>query len=157
MAVNAALLVPPVPPFTLLSMGASGTEVVIDTKAVRLVYHVEPKIVHHEIRLFLHGAPLREMLERGAQLLEQHQARKWLSDDRGNGPVKPADEEWAKTQWFPRVCAAGWKHWAVVMPSGVLGQMNMRRWIDTYSPFGINAHPFDSPDEAWSWLVAQTD
>ena len=132
-------------------------EILLDTPATRLVYHTKPKIVHHELRRFVHGAELRNVLEQGALLVEKRGARRWLSDDRGNGPVKPADEEWAKTVWFPRVAAAGWRHWAVVMPEGVVGQMNMRRWIDTYASLGINAYPFGDPDEALVWLISQTD
>jgi hypothetical protein len=51
--------------------------------------------------------------------------------------------------------AAGWKHWTVVLPDGVLGQMNMRRWIETYAAQGINAHPFQEPRAALDWLIAQ--
>lgn len=130
-------------------------EVLIETEAVRLLYRRDDKIVHHEIRRFVHGAQLREMLERGLQALEMHKAQKWLSDDRGNGPLKPADEEWAKSNWFPRVIAAGWKHWAVVMPDAILGQMNMRRWIELYADAGVNAHPFVDPQLALKWLREQ--
>ena len=138
-------------------MPQSDLEILLDTPAARLVYHVRPKIVHHEMRRFLHGSALRDLLEQGAELLEKRGARRWLSDDRRNGPVKPDDEEWCKTVWFPRAAAAGWRHWAVVMPQGVLGQMNMRRWIDTYAALGLNAYPFDDPDQGMAWLLEQTD
>lgn len=138
-------------------MTQPGVETLIDGPAARLLFHVGPKVVHHELRRFVYGAELRAVLERGAELMERRAARRWLSDDRGNGPLKPADEEWAKTVWFPRVAAAGWKHWAVVMPAGTLGQMNMRRWIETYAALGINAYPFDDPDQALVWLISQSD
>ena len=137
-------------------MPDAGLEILIETEALRLLYRRDDKIVHHEIRQFVHGAQLRNMLERGLQVMEKHKADKWLSDDRGNGPLKPADEEWAKTQWFPRAVTAGWKHWAVVMPEAVLGQMNMRRWIELYAQRGMNAHPFDDPQLALKWLREQT-
>lgn len=136
-------------------MPGSTLEILIDTEAVRLVYRRDDQIVHHELRQFVHGAQLRGVLERGLHALQQNKAQKWLSDDRGNGPLKPADEEWSKTQWFPRALAAGWKHWAVVMPEAVLGQMNMRRWIEMYGQAGINAHPFDDPHLALKWLREQ--
>jgi hypothetical protein len=132
-------------------------EILIDTPAVRLVYHFKHKVVHHELRRFVYGQPLRDVLEQGATLVEKRGAKRWLSDDRGNGPLKPADAEWCQTVWFPRVTAAGWRHWAVVMPDGVVGQMNMRRWIEVYAALGINAHPFDEPDQAMSWLTSQQD
>lgn len=136
-------------------MPKSAPEILIDTPAAALYYHPDEHIVHHEFKRFVHGRELREVLERGHALLVEHSACKWLSDDRGNGPLKPADEEWCKSQWFPQVKSAGWKHWAVVMPERVVGQMNMRRWIEMYAQLGINAHPFHDPVEALGWLKAQ--
>jgi hypothetical protein len=136
-------------------MGQSLTEVIIDSDAVSLRYHPRSKIVHHEIRRFVHGEDFREILEKGLAVLKQHMASKWLSDDRGNGPLKPADADWALNDWAPRVMAAGWKFWAVVMPEKVLGQMNMKRWIQTYAEQGVTARAFSDPDEAMTWLESQ--
>ncbi|HMJ16353.1 MAG TPA: hypothetical protein VK524_33295 [Polyangiaceae bacterium] len=127
-------------------------EVVLENDAVILRYHTLEKIVHHELRRFVHGAQLREVLETGLELFRKHGANKWLSDDRGNGPLKPADEQWARTEWFPMVKAAGWKYWAVVLPEKVLGQMNMKRWIELYAAEGIEARAFTDPDEALEWI-----
>ena len=127
-------------------------ETVLETDAVLLRYYVAEKIVHHELRRFVHGAELRQVLLKGLELFKERGAYKWLSDDRGNGPLKPADEQWARTEWFPRVKAAGWKYWAVVLPEKVLGQMNMKRWIELYAAEGIEAQAFLDPDEALTWI-----
>jgi hypothetical protein len=130
-------------------------EVLIESEAVRLRYHSDKKIVHHELRRFVHGEEFRQVLEKGLEVFRKHGACKWLSDDRGNGPLKPADAEWALHDWAPRVMAAGWKFWAVVMPEKVVGQMNMRRWIQTYADQGITARAFSDPGEALRWLESQ--
>ncbi len=130
-------------------------EVLIDTPAVLLRYHVEPKIVHHELKQFVYGPAFRNVLEKGLEAFKKHGAKKWLSDDRGNGPLKPDDGDWALNDWAPRVMKAGWKSWAVVMPEKVLGQMNMKRWIDTYAAQGVTVSAFTDPDEAMTWLEAQ--
>jgi hypothetical protein len=132
-----------------------GDIVIIDTEAVSLRYHARYKIVHHEIRRFVHGQEFREILEKGLEVFVQHVANKWLSDDRGNGPLKPADADWALHEWAPRVMRAGWKFWAVVMPEKVLGQMNMKRWIETYAAQGVTVKAFSDPGEAMAWLVCQ--
>jgi hypothetical protein len=129
--------------------------VIIDTEAVSLCYYPRTKIVHHEIRRFVHGQEFRDILEKGLEVFARHLATKWLSDDRGNGPLKPADGEWALNDWGPRVTRAGWKHWAVVMPEKVLGQMNMKRWIDNYAAKGVTVRAFTDPDEAMTWLESQ--
>jgi len=133
----------------------AGEIVVIDNEAVSLRYHPSSKIVHHELRRFVHGEEFRDVLERGLTLFRERGACKWLSDDRGNGPLKPADAEWALNDWAPRVMKAGWRFWAVVMPEKVLGQMNMKRWIETYAAQGVTVAAFSEPEEAMGWLVQQ--
>ena len=127
-------------------------ETIIETPGAVLRYHPFSKIVHHEFRRFVHGDEFRHVLEQGLLLLQQHQAYKWLSDDRGNGPLKPADAEWSQQSWSPRAMAAGWKYWAVVMPKKVLGQMNMTRWIEGSAAVGRIAQGFTEPAEALRWL-----
>ena len=129
--------------------------VILDNDAVSLRYYPGKKIVHHELKKFVHGETFRNVLEQGLALFKEYGAFKWLSDDRGNGALKPTDAEWALSDWAPRVMAAGWRYWAVVMPEKVIGQMNMRRWIETYAAQGVTAQAFTDPDEAFRWLDAQ--
>jgi hypothetical protein len=42
-----------------------------------------------------------------------------------------------------------------VLPEKVLGQMNMRRWMETYAAKGVTARAFTDPDDAWRWLIQQ--
>lgn len=127
---------------------------IIDTDAASLWYHPSTRIVHHELRTFVHGTLFRQILERGLEVFIQEGAHKWLSDDRGNGPLTKADTEWALENWAPRVMAAGWKYWAIVMPQKVLGEMNMRRWAETYAALGVTVRAFSQPDSAMAWLEA---
>jgi hypothetical protein len=136
-------------------MSAQQAIVTIDDESASLKFHPQYKIVHHELRAFIHGARLRTVLDKGLELFQQHGATKWLSDDRGNGPLTEADTDWCLNDWAPRVLKAGWKFWAVVMPTKVIGQMNMKRWIATYAEQGVTARAFSDPDEAFQWLKAQ--
>jgi hypothetical protein len=128
--------------------------VLVDDQIASLRYHTSEKIVHHELRAFVHGARFRNILEKGLEAFRQHGAHKWLSDDRGNGPLTPEDAEWARRDWAPRVIAAGWKYWAVVMPEKIVGQMNMKRWIKEYADEGVTVRAFSDPDEAFQWLAS---
>jgi hypothetical protein len=47
---------------------------------------------------------------------------------------------------------AGWKYWAVVLPSDAIGKLNMNRFIKEYSRKGIITGVFDNPDEALNWI-----
>jgi hypothetical protein len=129
--------------------------ILIENDNVRLQYHPRTKIIHHEIRRFVHGSEFRDVLEKGLEVFAKHRACKWLSDDRGNGPLKVEDSTWALEDWAPRVIAAGWRFWGVVMPEKVLGQMNMKRWIATYAERGVTVSAFTEPLPAMSWLEQQ--
>ena len=139
----------------MVEAASTTVQVLIESDAVSLRYYPKTKIVHHELRQFVHGDQFRNVLEKGLEVFIQNRAHKWLSDDRGNGPLKPADAEWALGDWAPRVMAAGWKFWAVVLPEKVLGQMNMKRFIAMYAEKGVTAEAFTDPAEAMKWLVEQ--
>jgi hypothetical protein len=128
------------------------SETIIDNPAAILWYHPRERIVHHEFRRFIYGEEFRDVLEKGLEVFRTRGANKWLSDDRANGPIRPADGQWALEDWAPRVLAAGWRYWAVVLPTRTLGEMNMKRWVDTYAKQGVVARAFTDPDEAMSWL-----
>jgi hypothetical protein len=94
----------------------------------------------------------RESLDQGLAVFARDGGDKWLSDDRENCALSAADTEWAINNWFPRVREAGWRYWAIVLPKHVIGQMNMKRFIDAYSASGVVVKVFDSPNTALDWL-----
>jgi hypothetical protein len=128
---------------------------IIDNEAATLRFHPQTKIVHHQIHHFVYGAQFRDLLEKGLEVFVAEGAQKWMSDDRKNGPLNATDGNWAETVWGPRVIAAGWKYWAIVLPEKILGEMNMRVWIDLYLKKGVTVKVFSDPDEALRWLEAQ--
>ncbi|MBL8133640.1 MAG: hypothetical protein JNL42_17390, partial [Anaerolineae bacterium] len=63
----------------------------LDTDYATLWYYPEEKIVRHEFHRFIHGAPFREVLEKGLEVFIQNGAGKWLSDDRKNSSLTSED------------------------------------------------------------------
>ncbi len=131
-------------------------ETVISNGQVSLVYHPDTKIVHHEFRQFVFGEQFRTVLMTGLDLMREHGACKWLSDDRGNASLAKEDMDWADSVWLPAVCDAGWRYWAAVMPESVIGQMNIRKWADKFRSVGVTAMAFSDPDAAMAWLEDQS-
>jgi hypothetical protein len=127
----------------------------VDNEFATLWCDPDKKIIHHKIKKWAFGTNLRNILDKGCDALKANSCTKWLSDDRLNGVLKPDDEEWARNNWFPRTLKAGWKHWAVVLPEKVVGQMNMKRFTEDYSKAGINAMLFSDSDSAMKWLEKQ--
>jgi hypothetical protein len=125
---------------------------IIDNEVISLWVSPSRRMIHHVMKAYCHGDKFRETLTRGADALERYRAIKWLSDDRANGALPTEDTDWAEQTWFPKVKAAGWKYWAVVQPTKVIGQLNLARLVKRYAELGINAQIFSEPDEAIKWL-----
>jgi hypothetical protein len=109
--------------------------------------------MHHTFHKPISGPEFRTVLDEGAAALLKYGACKWLSDDRNNSALSPEDTEWSKTNWFPRAAAAGWKFWALVVPSDLMARMNLKVFVDTYYELGLRTMVFTDPDKAMEWLV----
>jgi hypothetical protein len=127
-------------------------ETILSTEYATLWFHPEKKIVHHAFHKFIYGEEFRKILEKGVEVFKQHGAHKWLSDDRLTSALPAEDLDWGFNNWFPRVWAAGWRYWALVMPDKVAGQMNLNRIAKHYIDQGLNIQVFADPDEALKWL-----
>ena len=126
---------------------------VLENEFAQLWFHPEARIAHHRLRKFIWGEAYQHILNEGLDLLVREGGRKYLSDNREDSVHSRADTEWAMSSWFPRASKAGWKHWAIVPPANVLGQMNMER-IAAAAPPGVEVRTFEDADVALAWLEA---
>ena len=125
---------------------------IIDDEKRNLSFHPDLKVIHHTMKSPVNGRDFRDLLTRGAECMEKHRATKWLSDDRKNGPIGPEDAIWGETIWGPRVLRAGFKFWAIVVPSSAVGSLQMRRFANEYRERGVGVEVFDALEPAWTWL-----
>jgi hypothetical protein len=130
-------------------------QVILENDHVWLWYYPALKIVHHQMVQPPTSEEFRELLDKGADVIERNGAIKWLSDDRGNGLLRPDDEDWAKATWLPRVLRAGFKYWAIVLPAAAIGKLNMRRLATEHGRHGIVSRVEATPDPAFEWLRVQ--
>ena len=129
---------------------------IMDNLRVTLEFLEDEKIIHHQIHAPVPDDELKEMLTRGCEVFEARGARKWLSDDRKNGPVSPEIERWGQEVWNRRMVAAGWKYWALVIPEEALKQANaMKAIIFNLSKLGVTLRLFSDSDTAMAWLKEQ--
>lgn len=129
-------------------------QVIIDNDFATLLYHADTQIVHHTFHQPIGGDAFRKVLLSGLETLKANHAHKWLSDDRANAALPPEDTEWAQAVWFPQVLAAGWEFWAIVVPEGIMGRLNMKEFVDSYFEKGIRIMVSTKPEEAMHWLEA---
>ncbi len=130
-------------------------ETIIEKPRMSLFYHPVEKIVHHEMHQYPGFELLQEVLLRGLELLREHGAYKWLSDDRRGGALPKSHHEWGDKVWSPQACEAGWQYWALVLPKDVLHTANMHKLVQLYTSRGVTAEIFSDPDEAFAWLRQQ--
>jgi hypothetical protein len=128
---------------------------IVDNDMISVWVYPEHHMIHHQMNSYCYGEKFYQALTKGAEALERYHATKWLSDNRHNGALPAEDAVWTEKNWFPRVKAAGWRHWAVVHPEKVVGQLNMSRFVKKYGQLGINARTFSDVDEAFHWLDAE--
>jgi hypothetical protein len=128
---------------------------VLENEFVSLWYYPRLRMVHHQMVKAPPSDVFRQLLTRGADLVENHRAPRWLSDDRGNTVLKEPDEQWSHSVWLPRVLAGGFKYWAIVLPSAAVGKLNMHRLAADHARNGIFSKIETSPDAAFTWLKSQ--
>lgn len=125
---------------------------IFDNEYISMSYHTDTKIIQHHYYPKLNSAFLRAGLDRGVELMQEYGATKWLSDNRETNAHSPEDTEWINNDWLPRAIAAGWKHWALVVPEAVAAQMNMTEFVEAFYNQGVWVMVFTNPKEAMSWL-----
>lgn len=126
--------------------------IIIDNEYATLCYYPEHGIIHHTFHKPIGGQPFRDVLLNGLKTMQANKASKWLSDDRANQALPPEDSTWGTDVWFPQVQAAGWKFWALVVPESIIGRLNMKEFVESYSEKGIRIMVFTDPDKALKWL-----
>ena len=126
---------------------------VIDNQHASLVYHPDEKIVHHTFHKELNSETFRNVLNTGIDLLKQHKAQKWLSDNRAMNAHSEDDGVWTNTDWLPRVIGAGWKYWALVIPYDAKARMNMVEFVNSFYEKGVRVMVFTELDPALEWLA----
>jgi hypothetical protein len=127
-------------------------ETIIDNEFVTLRDYPMTKIVYHERHKFFFGKELRDALNEGTSLLKQHGACKWQSDDRDFSALHPDDREWGDRDRTPRTGAAGWRYWAVLTPTRMVGQMSTQRLIKTFADLDVEVKVSSQTYEAMAWL-----
>jgi hypothetical protein len=127
---------------------------ILDNEYASLLFYPDQKIIHHVFKQPIGGEHFRGVLLRGIDLLKQHGAGKWLSDDRNNSALSPEDTQWGPTVWASLAIAAGWKSWALVVPEDIRGKMNMAELVESYFALGVRVAVIIDPVAALEWLVS---
>lgn len=127
----------------------------IDNDYATLWFYPKHKIIHHKFHKFTKGDNFRNVLIRGAELFEQYNCKKWLSDDRDVKVVAQDDIEWGNKYWNQRIKKAGWKYWALILPENAIGKLSSKLLIENFTKLGIKVEIFSTPNQGLNWLMLQ--
>jgi hypothetical protein len=128
-----------------------------DDSDASLFYYPEIGAVHHVIKRFLEGDAFRNLMTRGADAFIEHGCTKWLADDRGLDAFRPEDLVWAGDNWQGRLRAAGWKHWAMILPDKVVGRVVAKKVAVRFIEAGLDVRTFEDEASALEWLASIED
>lgn len=135
------------------------TEVVVELPHLRIFWDEGLRAVH---LLWLEptgGAPLREGLDRGLEVLRDKGAARWLADLKWLGVMTKADEAWVNEDWFGRAIRSGMRWLAVVNPESSLSTMSVREIMESAKTRErvmsdqVKAHSFETLADARAWLA----
>lgn len=126
--------------------------ILAENEYITVQYVPEKGMIHHTIHQPYGGAPFREALNKGTTALKEYGICKWLSDDRKNGPLSEEDIEWGFNDWNKRTIEAGWKYWALVVPTDVMSAGSLMPTIQALFDLGLRAMVFDNLEAAQEWL-----
>jgi len=124
---------------------------------IRLHWLEQDRVLVKTCTGYVPSAVLRQAYEAGLECLLRNRATKAFADNRGLFPACGEDLEWIERDWLPRMAQAGWKYWAVLMPTTPLGAMSVRRMMAIYRELDIRFETFTSDEDALAWLRAQPD
>ncbi|MBZ0276982.1 MAG: hypothetical protein K8I60_12600 [Anaerolineae bacterium] len=125
---------------------------IVDNPYITVKYLDDQKIVFHTIHKPVGGQVFRSALNAGTEALKRYGASKWLSDDRLNGPVSDEDREWSFQNWNLPTIQAGWKYWALVVPTELIAADSLAPVIEKLYEYGLRMMTFSTVEAALEWL-----
>ncbi len=128
------------------------TTTIMENDHITLYYHHDKQMVHHIYKPGIGGQTFKDGLLNGLEWMKKHKAVKWLSDNHLIEGHSDEESQWVNDVWLPKAIAAGWKYWALVVPSSVKGRMNMNEFMEMFFEKGVRVMVFTEPDEAMEWL-----
>ncbi|MBD1396503.1 hypothetical protein H9Q13_04945 [Pontibacter sp. JH31] len=131
--------------------------VIYNTDYIKILYHEQHKMVETVWLGFAGSKDYRAALDQYIDVLQTHEVRRWLGDQRQARVVRPVDQQWTVRTWAPVFVTliGGIKKMARVKSKDVaalISSDNMRHDID-FSKLPLEFRDFEDYDKAKAWLL----
>jgi hypothetical protein len=132
---------------------ASHDDVYFDVPGVASVrWDEDGQFVLVEWQGWANATEFAELLEAEIAALRKHYCTRILADCRRQKVLNPADQDRANKEWLPRALAVGLKRFAVVVPSSVLAEVNLKASLGKVPATALEVAYFATPEDARNWL-----
>ncbi|MCB2376932.1 hypothetical protein LGH70_05025 [Hymenobacter sp. BT635] len=102
---------------------------------------------------FANSMQLRTGMDTGLQLAEQYHVRAWIGNLKHMHVIRPIDQEWINTNWFPRFSRLDILHMAVVESDDVLNRQGVTHVMHNATGLApLSTAYFKSVEEARHWV-----
>ena len=134
-------------------MDPASHDVYFDVPGVASVRWIEEgQLVLVEWQGWANSREFAELLEAEITALKNHHGSRLLADCRRQKVLNPADQDRANKAWLPRALAAGLKRFAVVLPSSVLAEVNLKASLAQVPATALDVAYFATAEQARGWL-----
>jgi hypothetical protein len=135
-------------------MDPAAASVYFNTPGVASVrWDEEAQVVLVEWEGWANSSEFSALLEAEITALRKHRSSRVLADCRRQKVLNPADQDRGNQEWLPRALAAGLKRFAVVVPSSVLAELNLKDSLGKVAANALEVAYFATPEEARQWLT----
>jgi len=125
---------------------------IVENEFITVHFFPDTKIIQHTIHKPIADQAFKDALNAGTEVLKQYGVRKWLSDDRKNGPLSQDVIDWGFKDWEPRTIAAGWEYWANIVPEEAAAASTLTDVIHGLAEMGLRMRVFSDVKKATEWL-----
>jgi hypothetical protein len=102
---------------------------------------------------FATSEELRQGLNTGLELAAEYHARAWIGNLKHMRVIRPHDQDWINTDWFPRFSQLDILHMAVVESEDVLNQLGVSHVMHTATGLApLSTAYFSTVESARHWV-----
>jgi len=126
-----------------------------DSRWLSLRWDAEHQCVYSEWNGFANSVELRAGMMRIIDVIRDHHATSFVSDNRKLEVVTNEDQMWIRDTWTPDAVGAGLKRIAVVLASRGLGKFASETVLNQIGKTSFATRTFATVSEAIDWAVAE--
>lgn len=126
-----------------------------DAPYVHVLTEIAEGIITVRWKNYAPSGTYRATLNMAVDLINEHELRYFLTDQRRRGAILHEDEIWLVNDWAPRMAKAGLVRAAIVQSPDFFNRTTIDRVVQTVSPsVPYPIRNFKAMEEARAWLMS---